>query len=93
MLSFLMVIVVAILAAVVFTVWVIITGTRSLWRLVAGQVAPPRPDTAGGPRCNNSGCGTINPAQARFCRRCGSAMGSAVQAPTFPRADRSRSVA
>ena len=80
MLTFLIIFGMGVLAAVVFVGWVLVSGTRTLWRFVTGQVGTTMEGgTAGGqPRCRNGGCGTINPVQARFCRRCGSPMTVAV---------------
>ncbi len=93
--TWLLLFIVVVVTPVVFVGWVILAGTRSLWRLVAGEVRtmPSTAATTAGPRCNNSGCGTINPTQARFCRRCGSAMGVSASVPMYPRAEPSRSVA
>ena len=91
MLTFLLIVAVALVVAAAFTVWVVVVGTRSLWRLIAGEVNAPAVDrvTTAGPRCPHGGCGTINPAQARFCRRCGSPMTTAVPQSLPPRAHRS----
>ena len=94
MLLFLLIFGLGTLAAIVVAGWVILSGARTLWRFVTGEIGAPTQASvaAGDPRCANGGCGTINPPQARFCRRCGSPLGAAVpMAP--PRADRLQSTA
>jgi ribosomal protein L40E len=63
--------------AVVFVMWVVVMLIQGLWNLLVGGPARPRPqlqargvlDTV---MCNHGRCHALNPAPARFCRRCGS---------------------
>jgi hypothetical protein len=94
MLLFLLIFGLGALAAIVFAGWVILTGARTLWRFVTGEVGTATQGSiaTGDPRCRNGGCGTVNPVQARFCRRCGSSLGATVPMSP-PRADRVQSTA
>jgi len=67
-------VVVMVVTAALFVGWVVVNLVRGVFRLVAG---PPR----SAPRpavnldsiiCDREHCRAINPAPARFCRRCGS---------------------
>lgn len=76
------VIVVVILAAVLFTVWL---AAQLFMLVVRGITAIVRPTRAaatassstlpvGWSACNYAGCNAANPDHARFCRRCGKMM-------------------
>jgi hypothetical protein len=85
MLSFGVFIALVLLAGVVFVISVLVAVIRTFWRLIVGPPSQAIPmsatATSAGPRCRNSGCGTVNPTQARFCRRCGSSMGATAHGP------------
>ena len=65
-----------IIMAVIFVFWLVVTIIRGLARLVVGPglkqpvVLPPH-DPPNTRRCTRDSCRSINPAEARFCRRCG----------------------
>lgn len=72
---------VIVMASVVFCAWVVATVVRASWRALTWGVS----HTAGVPRrltqaprptvrCPRDNCRATNPAEARFCRRCGSTM-------------------
>ncbi len=70
---------VVIVTVILFAGWVVVTGTRSVWRLATGRVGDGPGGTAA-PRCRTVGCRVANPTGARFCRRCGSALGQPMAA-------------
>jgi hypothetical protein len=71
MITFVMLICVVVVTAVLFGLWLLATIMKFIWRLIA-------PATQSGAskgsalECPNPACRTGNPVQARFCRRCGS---------------------
>jgi ribosomal protein L40E len=68
---------VMVVAAFLFAGWVVVSIIRLLWRAVTSS---PSASSAAAPRamdsrmCVRDHCRAINPSQAKFCRRCGSAM-------------------
>ncbi|HXE54110.1 MAG TPA: hypothetical protein VN541_13900 [Tepidisphaeraceae bacterium] len=65
-----------IITAVIFVFWLVVTIIRGLARLVVGPGLKPPPvlpphDPQNTRRCVRDSCRSINPAEARFCRRCG----------------------
>lgn len=68
------------ITALLFCVWIIVMIARLGARMVGAMFAPPRapamPFVRAVPavRCGNSRCNAMNPAGARFCRRCGHAV-------------------
>jgi hypothetical protein len=69
--------VVMVLTAVIFVIWVVAMLIQGLWNLLVGGPTRSRPQPQ--PRgvldtvmCNHGRCHALNPAPARFCRRCGS---------------------
>ncbi len=61
-------------AVVVFGGWIMVGAGRWVVRSVGGSPGRAR-GTEGMVVCPQAGCRISNPAGARFCRRCGSAMG------------------
>jgi hypothetical protein len=67
------------LTAVLFIVWVIAAIFRGITRLFLGPglkqrvMLPPR-DAPHTRRCGRDSCKSLNPVEARFCRRCGQRM-------------------
>jgi len=63
--------------AALFGGWVIVSIVRLISRAMSGQSAnaPTLQQFGAGPTCPNDRCRTTNPAGARFCRRCGHALG------------------
>jgi len=68
---------VMIVTAVLFAGWVAITLVRWLWAALMSPSAPVALSRGAmeSRMCVRDHCRAINPAQAKFCRRCGSAMG------------------
>jgi hypothetical protein len=75
---------VIVVTAVMFCAWLAVTMIRVTFRAVGALFSPPdksqigqapfRPVVAKSSqtlRCPTHGCGALNPASARFCRRCG----------------------
>jgi hypothetical protein len=68
---------VIVLTAVLFCGWIVFLVGRSLFGAFVSLFAPARPRRTIGPlrpstvQCPTRMCGAINPAEARFCRRCG----------------------
>ena len=77
---FMLVLIAAVVATVLlFVFWLIVTLLRGLTRLVLGPglrqpSALPRRDPPGTRRCPIESCRAVNPAEARYCRRCGQRM-------------------
>lgn len=69
------------IAAVIFGGWVIVSLVRFMARLVMdpfhGYEPAPQPSPAPSRRCGRRECQTENPAEARFCRRCGKPLAEA----------------
>jgi hypothetical protein len=67
-------VVVMVVTAALFVGWVVVNLVRGLFRLVAGpsRPAPPPVHQFDSIICDREHCRAINPAPARFCRRCGS---------------------
>ena len=74
------------ITALLFGVWIIVAIARVITRIIGSMLAlpkvPPMPPThlvrAGHTiRCTNDRCNGQNPAAARFCRRCGTALDAA----------------
>ena len=67
------------MAAVVFGGWLIVAIARWVTRMIGSMVrgdGSSQPFALSGPaphgvRCGQPKCRTVNPEQARFCRRCG----------------------
>ena len=63
------------LTALIFGVWVIVSIARLIIRGITAAVTPPKlppmPAATRGVVCQNGQCRTLNPGNARFCRRCG----------------------
>jgi len=59
------------MTAMVFCVWAVMSLARGAWRLLFGKSQKPSVNAAGTKTCGNTQCECVNPAQARFCRRCG----------------------
>ncbi len=61
--------------AVIFGAWIMVTIVRVVFRGLAAIFAPPAlppmPSATRGTMCPNESCRAVNPAAARFCRRCG----------------------
>jgi hypothetical protein len=72
-LAFFVFVAVMILTAVVFFGWLIVSIIRLVLGGIAAVFSPPRPKASFSHtvRCRQAGCQAINPADARFCRRCG----------------------
>jgi hypothetical protein len=73
---------VVIVAALVFGGWLIVATVRLIGRALGGiggtqsypgTRMPPLPNLV---RCEHAGCLAENPRRARFCRRCGRALGA-----------------
>lgn len=77
-------------AAIMFVVWLVVGVVQIAGRLMgicfrgAGQAmfGPPArsmmmPGAVAGRRCPRGGCGSVNPAEARFCGRCGMSLTAA----------------
>lgn len=64
--------------ALLFGVWLIVSVVRVVARGVGRVLAPPRlppmPSASRGITCPHERCAALNPATARFCRRCGRAL-------------------
>ena len=72
------------ITALLFGVWIIVAIARVFFRIVGTIFAPatrlpPMPDVRASQtvRCTNDRCNGQNPAAARFCRRCGTALEAA----------------
>ena len=71
------------ITALLFGVWIIVAIARVIFRIIGSMFAPPRMPpmpvvrAAGTIRCTNDRCNGQNPASARFCRRCGTALDAA----------------
>jgi hypothetical protein len=62
--------------AALFGGWIIVSIVRFIARAMAGQSTTSNLQQFGaGPTCPNDRCRTTNPQGARFCRRCGQALG------------------
>ncbi len=62
------------IGAIVFGVWIVSLVLRLIVRAFTGLFRwQPMPQNRFGPtrRCPRRGCQAVNPASARFCRRCG----------------------
>ena len=75
------VVLVGVVAALVFGGWVIVATLRLIGRMLgvggAGAARPPLPPVAmRHRRCAYANCAAYNVASARFCRRCGRAVGA-----------------
>jgi hypothetical protein len=70
-----------IVAVFLFTGWIVVMIGRALWRALAGNSAPPVTirGAMDSRMCVREHCRAINPSQAKFCRRCGSAITSISQ--------------
>lgn len=73
---------VLVVAAGVFGIWVVASLgrllVRGVGRLLGRTDRPARKRIVSAGRiCNRRGCGHVNPAEARFCTRCGQALESA----------------
>jgi hypothetical protein len=70
------------ITAVLFGVWVFVAVVRVITRMVGAVLAPPRMPPMPNVRrisqirCSNGRCHAVNPSGARFCRRCGQALGA-----------------
>jgi hypothetical protein len=79
MFSFAVIAVIAI-TAVLFVFWLIVAIFRGIGHLFLGPgLKQPRPISQQSPaldsrRCDRASCQTLNPPEARFCRRCGQRM-------------------
>ena len=69
------------ITAVIFSGWVIFAIARGIFRGASGlfQSDSPQRTISNTRRCMNRGCGAVNPADARFCRRCGNGFVSAAR--------------
>jgi ribosomal protein L40E len=82
-LGIMMFVVVMIIAAVLFTGWVVIMTARWVWRGLVGTSAPSRSVSHGvleTRMCSQERCHAPNPMHAQFCRRCGGAFGNSASA-------------
>lgn len=74
-------VVILVIAAAVFGIWMIVSLARLLvrgiGRMLGAEHRPARKRAvAAGRVCGRRGCGHVNPAEARFCTRCGQALES-----------------
>jgi hypothetical protein len=65
----------------IFVFWLVVTILRGITRLILGPPVraparlPPQAPVVGGVRiCGRISCRSLNPVEARFCRRCGQAL-------------------
>jgi hypothetical protein len=67
------------IVGVVFIGWVIVSMARFAGRLAGSMIGMTRSEEILGPGlvCGQSRCREVNPAGARFCRRCGGAVDGA----------------
>jgi len=74
--TFAFLVLVILMSAALFIGWVVYAVVRAILNATANVLAPRQisrtPVTQA--RCLSNGCGAMNPASARFCRRCGRAM-------------------
>lgn len=69
------------ITAILFVCWTLFSILAWMFRGVRAAVAPqPRRKIAAPIVCHQSGCQLSNPADARFCRRCGQALQSGLPA-------------
>lgn len=71
---------------VMFVFWLILITVRGVTRLFLGPGLKKPPaivqrDPPHTRRCRQGGCKSVNPAEARFCRQCGSRMDETQRAP------------
>jgi len=72
-----------VIAAVVFGVWVVAVAAKGVFGGVrklmgsGGSCKRSRMNAPAGRVCTRRGCGHVNPAEARFCTRCGMALEAA----------------
>jgi hypothetical protein len=68
------------ITALLFGVWVIMAIGKVFFRIAGSVIAPPKlppmPNVraTSASRCTNDRCNGMNPSNARFCRRCGTAL-------------------
>ena len=80
------------ITALLFGVWIIVAIARVIYRIISSMFAlpsmPPMPVVRAGHtiRCTNDRCNGQNPAAARFCRRCGTALDAAQRVKATRRA-------
>jgi ribosomal protein L40E len=74
---------VMIVTAVLFTGWVVVMLVRWLWAALTMSSAPVAASRGAmdSRMCIRDHCRAINPMQAKFCRRCGSAMSDVAAGP------------
>lgn len=75
-------IVLIVIAVIAFVLWMFARVVGFIFRAIFGPARPPQ-TTSGLPAevvpCRHARCRAANPAYARFCRRCGRAVGGAAR--------------
>jgi hypothetical protein len=69
--AILLLVVIGVIAALVFSGWLIIAFARLVGRALGGGRDPRPIPLTHRARCRHTGCRAENPHAARFCRRCG----------------------
>jgi ribosomal protein L40E len=68
------IITIVVVATMLFGAWIVVSILRGLFRGVGWVLHGGRCSSSRRPAgyiCARAGCGAVNPASARFCRRCG----------------------